>query len=311
MAYGGSNVTMTTARTAGLVPTLWSDEIFAAHKKVVVLANLVRKLNVKGKKGDSIKLPKPARGTATLKASQTIVSTIGESGSSVTITIDSHYHYARLIEDVAEVQALSSMRKFYTDDAGYSLGVAKDSAIFAAATALNTSDAASAVGGAWPGAVIASDGTTAYVDANDNAATITDAGIRRAIQFLDDNDIPMNDRYFVIPPVARRVLMGLARFTEQAFTGDTGNGNTIRTGKLGNIYGMPVYVSSNCPTTSGASGRICLLAHKDAIALAEMLGPRVQFQDKLEYLATLLVADNLFGAGEVYNAGGLALATTA
>ena len=308
MAYGGSNVTMTTARTAGLVPTLWSDEIFAAHKKVVVLANLVRKLNVKGKKGDSIKLPKPARGTATLKASQTIVSTIGESGSSVTITIDSHYHYARLIEDVAEVQALSSMRKFYTDDAGYSLGVAKDTAIFDAAGSLNGGTAGAA---AWAGAVLASDGTTAYVDASDNAATITDAGIRRAIQFLDDNDIPMNDRFFVIPPVARRVLMGLARFTEQAFTGEAGGSNTIRTGKLGNIYGMPVYVSSNCPTTSGASGRICLLAHKDAIALAEMLGPRVQFQDKLEYLATLLVADNLFGAGEVYNAGGLALATTA
>jgi HK97 family phage major capsid protein len=308
MAYGDDNVIMSAVRTAGLVPTLWSDEIFAAHKKTVVLANLVRKLSVKGKKGDSIKLPRPSRGTATAKAADTIVTTLQESGDSVLISINSHYHYARLIEDVAEVQALASMRKFYTDDAGYSLGVAKDTALFDAAGAFNGGTAGAA---AWAGAVLASDGTTAYVDASDNAATITDAGIRRAIQFLDDNDIPMNDRYFVIPPVARRVLMGLARFTEQAFTGEAGGSNPIRTGKLGNIYGIPVYVSSNCPTTSGASGRICLLAHKDAMAIAEMIGPRVQFQYKLEYLATLLVADNLFGAGEIYNAGGIALATTA
>ena len=305
---GGSNVIMSEARTAGLVPTLWSDEIFAAHKKNVVLANLVRKLNVKGKKGDSIKLPKPARGTATAKATETPVNTIIESGSSVTITIDSHFHYARLIEDVADVQAVSSMRRFYTDDAGYALAVAKDTALFDAAGSFNGGTAGAA---AWAGGVLASDGTTAYVDASDNAATITDAGIRRGIQFLDDNDIPMNDRYLVIPPVARRVLMGLARFTEQAFTGEAGGSNPIRTGKLGNIYGMPVYVSSNCPTTSGASGRVCLLAHKDAMALAEMMGPRVQFQYMLEYLGTLLVADNLFGAGEVYNAGGIALITTA
>lgn len=305
---GGSNVIMAEARTAGLVPTMWSDEIFAAHKRNVVLANLVRKLNVKGKKGDSIKLPAPARGTATTKSAESPVNTIIESGTSVTITIGSHYHYARMIEDVAEVQALSSMRRFYTDDAGYALAVAKDTALFDAAGSFNSGTAGAA---AWAGAVIASDGTTAYVDANDNAATITDAGIRRAIQFLDDNNIPMNDRYLVIPPVARRVLMGLARFTEQAFVGDSGKSNTIRSGKIGDVYGVPVHVSSNCPTTSGGSGRICLLAHKDAMALAEMLGPRVQFQYKLEYLGTLLVADNLFGAGEIYDAGGIALATTA
>jgi len=68
MAYGDDNVISADLSTSGFVPDLWMDEIQAAHKKNVVLAALVRKLNVKGKRGDSIKLPKPARGSASAKA---------------------------------------------------------------------------------------------------------------------------------------------------------------------------------------------------------------------------------------------------
>jgi hypothetical protein len=280
------------------------DEIQAAHKKNVVLAALVRKLNVKGKRGDSIKLPKPSRGSATAKAADAIVTTIqASSGASVTINLTAHYEYSRLIEDIAEVHALASMRKFYTDDAGYAMALIKDTTIFLAARTLNGGDGAST----WNKGVIAGDGTTAFVDAagNANATAITDAGIRRGIQVLDDSDIPMSDRFLVLPPVARRVMMGLARFTEQAFVGD---GKTIRNGKLGDVYGVSVHVTNNCPVpTSATTAKVGLLAHRDALILAEVLGPRVQTQYKQEYLATLLTADTIFGVAEAYDAGGLAM----
>jgi N4-gp56 family major capsid protein len=303
VAYGDDNVISSDLATAGFVPTLWMDEIMAAHKKQVVLASLVRKINVKGKKGDTVKLPKPTRGSATAKAANTIVTTQAAAGSSISVSLTAHFEYSRLIEDIAEVHALSSMRKFYTDDAGYSLAVIKDTTLFNAARTLNSGDGAST----WTGAVIAGDGTTAFVDAsgNANATAITDAGIRRVIQVLDDNDIPMSDRYLVIPPVGRRIMMGLARFTEQAFVGD---GKTIRTGKLGDVYGVSVHVTSNCPTpTSATTAKVGLLAHRDAILLAEVLGPRVQTQYKQEYLATLLTADTIFGAAEAYDKGGVAM----
>jgi hypothetical protein len=270
----------------------------------VVLATLVRKLNVKGKRGDSIKLPKPTRGAASAKAANTVVASIIAAGSSVAIDLTAHYEYSRLIEDIAEVQALASMRKFYTDDAGYALSVIKDTTIFLAARSLNSGTAGNST---WDGAVIAGDGTTAFADAatNGNATAITDAGIRRVIQILDDNDIPMSDRFLVIPPVARRIMMGLARFTEQAFVGD---GKTIRNGKLGDVYGVSVNVTSNCPVPSVAtSAKVGLLAHKDALILAEVLGPRVQTQYKQEYLATLLTADTIFGVAEAYDKGGVAM----
>jgi len=304
MAYGDDNVISADLSTSGFVPDLWMDEIQAAHKKNVVLAALVRKLNVKGKRGDSIKLPKPSRGSASAKAADTVVTTIqATGGASVTINLTAHYEYSRLIEDIAEVHALASMRKFYTDDAGYAMALIKDSTIFNAARTLNGGDGAST----WNKGVIAGDGTTAFVDAggNANATAITDAGIRRAIQILDDNDIPMSDRFLALPPVARRIMMGLARFTEQAFVGD---GKTIRNGKLGDVYGVSVHVTNNCPVpTSATTAKVGLMAHRDALILAEVLGPRVQTQYKQEYLATLLTADTIFGVAEAYDAGGVAL----
>ena len=304
MAFGGSNVILTNADSAGFVPEIWSDEIFAAKKANLVLAGLVRRLAVKGKKGNAVNLPVPARGTASSKAANTIVATITESGNDVQILLTSHWEYSRLIEDVVTIQANPSLRKFYTDDAGYALAKRGDTELFNAARTLNSGDGANE----WTGAVIAGDGTTAFVDAsgNANATAITDAGIRRMIQILDDADMPMNDRYIVVPPVGRRIMLGLARFTEQAFSGD---GKPILHGKFGNVYGQSVHVSSNCPTPSLATtARVGLMAHRDALVLAEVLGPRVQTQYKQEYLATLLTADTIFGTGEVYDAGGIAFA---
>lgn len=302
MAYGDDNVISADLATSGFVPTLWMDEILAAHKKNVVLAALVRKLNVKGKKGDTVKLPKPTRGTATAKAVNTVVTTQTAAGSSVSVSLTAHFEYSRLIEDIAEVHALASMRKFYTDDAGYALAVQKDTSIFQAARTLNGGNGSDD----WTGAVIAGDGTTAFTDASSNASAITDAGIRRVIQVLDDNDIPMSDRFLVIPPVGRRIMMGLARFTEQAFVGD---GKTIRNGKLGDVYGVSVHVTSNCPSPDTATTvKIGLLAHRDALILADVLGPRVQTQYKQEYLATLLTADTIYGVAEAYDKGGVAMA---
>ena len=304
MAFGASNVIISNADTAGFVPEIWSDEIFAAKKANLVLAGLVRRLMVKGKKGNVVNLPVPTRGSASAKATNATVTTIIAGGTAATVTLGQHWEYSRLIEDVVTIQANPSLRKFYTDDAGYALADAVDDYLFTVYRNVNGGDGTNS----WTGAVLAGDGSTAFVDAAGaaNSTVITDAGIRRVIQTLDDANMPMNGRFLVVPPVGRRHMMGIARFTEQAFSGD---GKPILNGKLGQVYGISVHVSTNCPTPSAAtSARIGVIAHEDAIVLAEVSGPRVQTQYKQEYLATLLTADTLFGAGEVYDAGAVAIA---
>ena len=58
---------------ANFVPALWSDEVVAQYKSNLVLANLIRKLNHRGKKGDTIHIPTPARGVAVNKVAQSVV----------------------------------------------------------------------------------------------------------------------------------------------------------------------------------------------------------------------------------------------
>jgi hypothetical protein len=106
--------------------------------------------------------------------------------------------------------------------------------------------------------------------------------------------------------------MGLARYTEQAFVGEVGGNNTIRTGEIGNLYGVPVFVTSNADTTSGSTAcRIVLLAHKDFAVFVEQQGVRAQTQYKQEYLGTLFTADTLYGVKELRDGSAVALAVPA
>ena len=302
MALGTNHVTNTTGAT--FIPELWSDEIIAAYKQNLVMANLVSKMSFKGKKGDTLHIPKPTRGAAALKAASTQVTLQAATESEVQVLVNKHYEYSRLIEDITETQALASLRKFYTGDAGYALAKQVDTDLIQLGRGAQGGNGTVA----YDKAVIASDGTTLYTGGNE--AAITDAGIRKVIQTLDDADVPMDGRCLVLPPVARNVMMGLARFTEQAFVGEVGGGNTIRNGEIGNVYGVKVYVSTNCETATGAA-RIGMMFHKDAFVLAEQLGVRSQTQYKQEYLGTLFTSDMLYGVKELRDEAAVAIAMSA
>ena len=307
MPLGTAHVTTTTANT--FIPEVWSDEIIASYKKNLVAANLIKKMSFKGKKGDTVHIPAPTRGNASLKAAQTQVTLIAATESEVVATIDKHYEYSRLIEDIVEAQALSSLRQFYTDDAGYALARQVDTDLIQLGRGVNGGSGTAAYSGAFSGA----DGTTAYVaGANTGVGALTDAAIRRSIQRLDDQDVPMDNRFLIVPPSTRNTLMGINRFTEQAFVGETGSGNTIRNGQIGDIYGIPVYVTTNADTTSGSTAtRVCLLGHKDFAVLIEQMGVRSQTQYKQEYLGTLFTADTLYGVKELRDGAAVALAVPA
>jgi len=295
MAFPTPAVTVTTAAT--FIPEIWSDEIIAAYKKNLVMANIVMKMNFKGKKGDTVHIPAPTRGSASAKTASTAVTLIADTETEIQVSIDKHFEYSRFIEDIVEAQALSSLRQFYTADAGYALAKQVDTSLIQLGRSFNgatvgTNDYATAT--ATSKAFIGGDGTTAYNSSTSNASALTDAAIRRTIQRLDDNDTPMDNRFFIIPPSSRNTLMGLSRYTEQAFVG---NGNAIRTGEIGQLYGIPVFTSSNADTGAGTSGtdRICLMGHKDAMVLVEQIGIRSQTQYRQDYLATLFTSDTLYG----------------
>jgi hypothetical protein len=134
----GGFVDNTSAAT--FVREIWSDEIRAAYEKNLILANLVKKMTMSGKKGDTIHVPAPIRGAAYAKAENTAVTVQNDTESEVQIVIDKHYEYSRIIEDITEVQALASLRNFYTGDAGYALARQIDNDLFALGKSLGDGD---------------------------------------------------------------------------------------------------------------------------------------------------------------------------
>jgi N4-gp56 family major capsid protein len=288
-AYGTAS-TVTTTRAANFIPEIWSDEIIAAYEKQLVMANLVLKMSMKGKKGDVLHIPMPTRGQATAKAAGAVVTLQFDTESEVLVTINRHFEYTRLIEDIVNVQALSSLRQFYTSDAGYALARQIDNDL----TQLGRQANNGAGTAAYATAFIGGDGTTLYTSGAPNQTALTDPGLRRVIQRMDDNDLPMSERYLIVPPSSRNTMMGISRFTEQAFVGETGRGNTIRNGEIGDVYGVKVFVTPQADTATGGA-RIALMFHKDAFVLAQQMGVRTQTQYKQEYLGDLLTSDVLYG----------------
>lgn len=314
MPLGTAHVTVTSA--ANFIPELWSDDTIVGYKANLVLGNLVSKISHNGEKGSVIHIPAPTRGAASAKAASTQVTLQSNVEGKIDVTINKHYEYSRLIEDIVKVQALDSLRMFYTDDAGYALARQVDWDLHLIGTGFQGGTYNSVALGGNPtyNAAVIGDGVTAWnPSANTNAGNasdLTDAGIRAAIQLLDDADVPQENRVLVVPPSQRNAIMGIARFTEQAFVGEVGGSNTIRNGKIGDIYGIGVYVSTSCPSVAATDAttdqRAALMFHRDAMVFAEQMSVRSQSQYKQEYLADLFTADTIYGTAELRDDAGVA-----
>ena len=309
--YPGAAGNTAKTEAATFIPEIWSDEIIAAYQKNLKMAPLVKKLAMSGKKGDKLHIPKPVRGDANAKAADTAVTIIANTEGELTVDIDRHFEYSRLIEDIVEVQALNSLRQFYTEDAGYALATKIDTDLHSCGTGFGDGGSIVFSGSVAPtdyqhtGCFFNDAGTTTqYTDDTMVAADVfTDAFFRNMIQKLDDNNVPMESRVLIIPPSVRNTIMGIDRYVSSDFV----SGSTVNSGLIGNLYGVDVYVSANCATIEAAGDntassidtRAALLFHKDAIVLAEQQSVRSQTQYKQEYLSTLYTADCLFGV-QVY-----------
>jgi hypothetical protein len=282
---------------AVFIPELWSDEIRAAYEKKLVMAGLVKKLSMTGKRGDTVHIPAPTRGEAHAKASKAAVTVQANTETEVQVLVDKHFEYSKLIEDITETQSLTSMRGFYTEDAGYALARKVDESLLLLGKAIGDQT------NNWVGSnsyyTDATNGLSLYaVDTVAPTDLTTDASFRALIQKMDDADVPFDERYFVVPPSLRSTMMGIDRYVSSDFV----DGRGVQNGKIGNIYGIDIYVSTHAQTvelaadnSAGGDVKAATLFHKESFILAEQQNIRSQTQYKQEWLGTLFTADNIFG----------------
>jgi N4-gp56 family major capsid protein len=259
------------------VPAMWADEMLVTRESNLVAARLFKRINHKGKAGDTITLPFISDLSANNKTATQAVTIQYNSEGKIAISLDKHKEVSFIIEDFLKVQSKYDLRSEYVKKAAYAITKQIDTDI------LDLFHASLAAGYK----VIGSDGTTAY--ATGNEADLTDEGLRAANKLLDDNDVP-DDRFLIIPPSQKKALLGIDKFVLYQNIGRT---KEIQTGMFGEIYGIKIYVSTNCDTVGTA--RVCVLAHQDAVCCAMQQDIRAQAQYKQENLGTLFTADCIYG----------------
>ena len=268
--------TFTAADVAVFEPEIWSQKMndfmrakLYANKHFTDLS-----ADVAGG-GDIIHIPSLTEMTATEKSNATAVTLNSPTETSVDLTIDKWYEVSFLIEDEEKAQVMHSynLQERYAKNAAYTVANVLEVALITLFSGF-----AHTVG--------------------DSGTAANDSNIRACIAYLDAADIPQEDRaWFFDPTVFWTDIMGIDKFT---LVNESGN-HAVLNGAIGVLYGIPVYITSNIPTTGG--GKYNALAQKDAIVFATASlgggsGIRLQTSYLQTYLGTLVTADILYGVLE-------------
>jgi hypothetical protein len=203
----------------------------------------------------------------------------------VELTIDKAKYFAFQVNDILEYQSKPNLMDTFSNDASMQMKVAVDSNVL-----YNTwANGAAANKGATAGAKSSSynlgtDAAPISLTAANVLATLTSlSGV------LDEQNIPETDRWLVIDPVTRQLLMQ-SNLAQAQFMGDSSS--MVRNGKIGVIDRFATYVSNNLPkaiagtATPWLSGdgtensitslsdlkrRVIIAGHKSAISFASQM----------------------------------------
>lgn len=266
MGLGSAHQTVTTG--ANFIPEVWSKELQVATQSNLVVGKLIKRFDADVKAfGDTVHVPKISNLTATAKSASTAVTFNSPTEGVVDITINAHYECSFLIEDILDAQSKYNLSEEYKAKQAYALAKQIDTDLLA----LNTN-------------ITQTVGTTGVPP--------SDLNILRAIQYLDDADAPYEDRAFVMKPSLKATLLAIDRYVDRDFIGM--NESPVATGRFGQRYGIPFYVSTNVGL-DGSSNPINQLFHKEVYCAAIQKNIEMKNDYIIEYLSQAYVAQVLYG----------------
>lgn len=260
------------------IPEIWSGETIRAVRQKLVLADLVWRFDADAKMGDTIHVPSLANLVANDKVEGVATSPQAPTETNTDISIDKHKETTFFVEDLAKIQSNRDLLAMYTSQAGYAIADKIDSDLAALASGFSQTK-----------------GTY-------NTAITTDV-VLDSIKELDDEDVPMENRYFVFRPDVKRDLLDLAAYTSSDFV----DGKPVQSGMIGDLYGVQTFMTNNI--VKSGSNTDNMLFHKDALALAMQKAPRTQSQYDLEFLSNRVTVDAVYGVKEMRDVFGVLVKT--
>jgi hypothetical protein len=260
--------------------TVWSKELTRDFLSNLVFGNKVSRFDSDTPGARTIKIPTISQFSAPDKITQTQVTLQAPNETAVDLILDKHKHVAFIIEDGMNIQQNYQLFAEYTKMMTHALKRACDTDIANLVTGFSTAS------GTYNTAL----GTT---------------GILAAVRGLDDADVPSEDRCWIYKPKTIADLRVVADYTRYDGTGYAGG---VATGALGNgkaelgqglvgmLYNAPVYQTTQVAQAGNNISNAYM--HREALALGMQRNVRVQTDNKIEYLGTLVVGDIQYGVVE-------------
>ena len=259
------------------LPELWAKMIWGYFETALVLRPLCDDYSalVKGR-GDAINIPTLPEVTGqTDKTEGTMVVYGDETLVDTNLLINKHKYVAKMFEDMGVIQANESLFSKYAKAMAYQLALQVDTDITAE--------------------LDAGLGATVTLGTADN--TITPADAESVVSTLLTNNLPLNECVWVVnpPTYADLLAQGLLFSAASATVGMNFDATTVKTGTVPTFFGMPVVQSSLIATTAGTSNEIGYCFHRGAVAIAVQQEIRIQTEYSVDFLATKMVADCIYG----------------
>ena len=274
--YDGAASTATTDQH--FVPEIWGEGIYRFFERKSVFRNLVEDYSaVFGSAGfgDVLHIPQIDIITAGDKGVGADVTYDATVTTETQLTINKHKYVAKLFEDVLEIQSNADMVAKYSRMMGESIARAVDADIWGELDGLNLSQAL----------------------ATDDVLTANE--FESALAKLGEADIPYmdGDCFMVVnPTLYADILNPSAGLASYFIRNDaSGEGSGLRSGLVGSLYGIEVYMSNTVSTGGNASTIPGAIFHKSAAAIAVQSDVRVQSEYSIDALGTKVVSDMLYG----------------
>jgi len=275
--YQGNPVTTTTDQH--FIPEIWADGIYKFFERKTVFRGLIDDYSalIGGKGyGDVIHIPEMSLISASDKSAGADVSYDATATTETQLTINKHKYVAKLFEDVAMIQSEADLVEKYSRMMGESLARQVDADIWSELDGLNESQALSA------------------------DDTLTASVFESVLATLGENDIPYMDgecAMVVNPTLFADILNPSAGIAQYFIRNDAvGEGNRgLRSGLVGSLYGIDVYMSNTVSTGGTASTIPGAIFHKSACVIAVQNDVRVQSEYSIDALGTKVVSDLLYG----------------
>lgn len=226
--YQGSAFNNSTSSV--FIPEIWSADLIRRRDEGLIMRPCVSMIDFKGRKGDTIYLPYISNMSVHNKVAGSPVTYQSFSENRWTMIVNRYKEVSFAIDDLLEIQSQNNLRGIYTERSGFALARDIEYALLAERATINGYNSGSNV--------ISSASPFDYTD------------FLAACEILELANVPRESLKLLISVKQHKSLLTQDEFINSDYSAIASMGGR---GRVGSIWGVPVYVT-NSITTNSATG---------------------------------------------------------